>query len=243
MFDLHYFNKFKSQSDFFLAGCDEVGRGPLAGPVVAACVSIHLIKYNEKEIKNLLQNLEGFGVNDSKKLKEKKREEILNHFSYIPQNLDLLSVDQIYTHHYSKNIQIKISIKEIQSQTIDQINILNASLQAMREAANEVCDIKKNGTVLIDGNKKFKSDSTSVELITVVKGDTKSLLIGFASIVAKVYRDRLMKKYDVEYPGYFWKQNAGYGTAKHLKAISVLGVTKIHRKTFKGVKEHYEEGR
>ena len=243
MFDLHYYKKFKTHSDFFLAGCDEVGRGPLAGPVVAACVSIHQLKYNEKEIKNFLQKLESFGVNDSKKLSERKREEILTHFTFIPQNLDLLSIDQIYTQRYSKNIQIKISIKEIQPQTIDQINILNASLKAMSEAVNEICDLKKMGTVLIDGNKKFKSDAITVELISVVKGDTKSLLIGLASIVAKVYRDRLMKKFDIEYPGYFWGQNAGYGTVKHLEAISKLGVTAIHRKTFKGVKEHYEEGR
>ena len=243
MFDLHYYKKFQSHQNFFLAGCDEVGRGPLAGPVVAACISLHFKKYDEKEFKLLLEEWSIFGINDSKKLKEEKRKKILSDFSCLPKNLDSLAINQIYTHTYSKNIQLKILIKEIPPHTIDQINILNASLTAMKEACIESCDFKQSGLVLIDGNKKFPSESIDVELVPVVKGDSKSLLIGLASIVAKVYRDQLMKKYDEIYPGYHWSQNAGYGTAKHLMAIADLGVTDIHRKTFRGVKSFYEEGR
>ena len=96
---------------------------------------------------------------------------------------------------------------------------------------------------MIDGNRAFKSESTSVELLPIIKGDTKSLLIGLASVIAKEYRDQLMAKYCKQYPGYHWGQNAGYGTKKHLEGIALLGITSLHRKTFKGVREHYEERR
>lgn len=229
-----------SKSNFFIAGCDEVGRGPLAGPVVAACVSLHFEEYQEKEIKLLLKEWKIIGVNDSKKLTAKKREEIVND---LPFSLPELAVDQIYTYQYSKNMSLKILIKEISPQVIDEINILNASLKAMREASVGCCDYDKNGLILIDGNRAFESDSSTVLLQTVVQGDSKSLLIGMASIVAKVYRDNLMGRYCEQYPGYNWKNNAGYGTKKHLEAIALLGLTDLHRKTFKGARPSYEEGK
>jgi ribonuclease HII len=239
MFDLTYFKKFKEKEHFFLAGCDEVGRGPLAGPVVAACVSFHFTTYQEKEFNDLLKSWEGRGINDSKKLTASKRREILSGFPFLS---DCPSIDQIYTHSYSKNMSLNILIKEISPQKIDEINILNASLLAMKESVMGSCDfLSKEGLVLIDGNKKFKTDHLTVELIPIIKGDAKSQLIGLASIVAKEYRDQLMKEYCEKFPGYFWSQNAGYGTQKHLEAIWELGVTEIHRKTFRGVKEHYEE--
>jgi ribonuclease HII len=113
----------------------------------------------------------------------------------------------------------------------------------MKEAVTGSCAFDRPGLVLIDGNRKFETKSLSVELVPVIQGDSKSLLIGMASIIAKEYRDQLMIKYCAQYPGYHWKTNAGYGTLKHLEAISLLGITEIHRKTFRGVKEVYEKGR
>jgi ribonuclease HII len=246
MFDLKLLRKsFKpteenpvAKTDFFIAGCDEVGRGPLAGPVVAACVSLHFKEYQEKEVKLLLKEWSIFGINDSKKLTPEKRQQILTDLPFsAPSN----TIDQIFTHSVSENLTLKILIKEKSAQTIDEINILNASLLAMKEAAMESCDFNRAGLVLIDGNRKFKCESSSVELMTVIEGDAKSLLIGLASVVAKEYRDDLMKKYCAQYPGYNWSSNAGYATQKHLEAIALLGVTDLHRKTFGGVKEYYEE--
>ena len=239
MFDFNFFkNSFKGKNNFFIAGTDEVGRGPLAGPVVAASVSLHFESYEEKEFKKLLKEWSIFGINDSKKLKSEKRQEILSDF---PFSNGQLMVNQIYTHSYSKNMSLKVLIKEISPQKIDEINILNASLKAMKEAVTESCEFGKSGLVLIDGNKSFKTESISVELVPVIKGDSKSLLIGLASIFAKEYRDHLMAMYCDQYPGYNWKNNAGYGTVKHREAISLLGITELHRKSFRGVKEFYEE--
>jgi len=246
MFDFKFFkDAFKEESvsgirDFFIAGTDEVGRGPLAGPVVAASVSLHFEIYEEKELRLLLKKWKALGINDSKKLSSVKRTEVL---SFFPFEDSQMTVDQIYIHRYSNNMCLKVLIKEIPPRTIDEINILNASLKAMSEAVAGSCDFGKRGLVLIDGNKKFFTDSTTVELVPVIKGDSKSLIIGVASIIAKVYRDQLMANYCKLYPGYYWSSNAGYGTAKHLEAISLLGVTEIHRKTFGGVKHFYEEGK
>ena len=247
MFDFKYFksafrdlNQIQSEkkSSFYIAGTDEVGRGPLAGPVVAACVSLYFEEYEEKEFKLLLKEWQIFGITDSKKITSKKRKEILSDF---PFSKDPMTINQIYTHSYSKNMSLKVLIKEISPQTIDEINILNASLKAMKEAVTGCCDFGKPGLVLIDGNKKFKTESTSVELLPIIKGDSKSLLIGVASIIAKEYRDQLMITYCEQYPGYSWNKNAGYGTVKHLEAIELLGITEIHRKTFSGVKEIFEK--
>lgn len=241
MFDIKQFRKsFKvteenalPKTNFFIAGCDEVGRGPLAGPVVAACVSLHFEEYREKEIKKLLRDWSLFGVNDSKKLTSEKRQQIISDLPFDGE----LTINQIYTYAYSKNLILKILIKEIPAQTIDEINILNASLRAMKEAASESCGLDKFGLIMIDGNRKFPLEESNVELMTVIEGDSKSLLIGLASIVAKEYRDNLMKKYCEQYPGYHWSTNAGYGTKKHRAAIAELGITEIHRKTFAGVKD------
>jgi len=245
MFDIKLFRKaFKAKDEtvlpatnFFFAGCDEVGRGPLAGPVVAACASLHFETYDEKDIKKLFKEWGIYGITDSKKLTAEKRQQIISDLPFGKE----LTINQIYTHSYSKNMSLKILIKEISPQEIDQINILNASLKAMRQAAEESCTFKKRGLILIDGNRKFPMESSpdffNVELMTVVEGDAKSLLIGLASIVAKEYRDNLMKKYCEQYPGYHWSSNAGYATKKHLAAIAELGITDIHRKSFAGVKD------
>lgn len=239
-FDLEYFRKVAATNNFFIAGCDEVGRGPLAGPVVAASASLHIKKYNEEEIVKILNQWNEYGVTDSKKIKEKKRQYILSTFlglnPYLENQLKF-SNDQYYSYHYSKNIELKISIKQIPPHVIDEINILNASLLAMKQAVLESCDKNTTGLILIDGNKKFNCELKKVELDAIIKGDSKSLLIGLASIVAKEFRDQLMKTYDLKFPGYGLAKNAGYPTASHFEAISILGITEIHRKTFKGVKE------
>lgn len=238
MFDLKYFNLKAEQhpQGFFVAGCDEVGRGPLAGPVVAACASIEIKNYNIKEIRSLLRKWSKFGITDSKKLTANSRVEILKKIS-----LDAIGVNQILSINHSENIQIKILVKEIQASKIDEINILQASLSVMKLAMEESCPIHLPGMILIDGNKKLKYEHFFHEQEAIVKGDSKSLLIGLSSIVAKEYRDQLMKSLSEKYPGYGWEKNAGYPTKRHLEAIEILGVTELHRLTFKGVKEIYAE--
>lgn len=236
MFDLKLFKKKASEhSSFFLAGCDEVGRGPLAGPVVAACTSIEIKKFDEIELKSLLKAWTKLGVTDSKKLKSKERSSILTKFSIIK-----LEAFQNYTLYSSKNIHIVINIQEISPVKIDQINILEASLLAMKEAMLASTPSGLPGLILIDGNKKLKMISPLLEQMPVVKGDLKSLLIGLASIFAKEYRDELMRENARLFPVYGWEQNSGYPTKKHLEAISEHGITKLHRLTFRGVKEIYE---
>jgi ribonuclease HII len=237
MFDLKYLQKYSSKNNIFIAGCDEVGRGPLAGPVVAACASIHQKNYNLEEMTEILELLIFLGVSDSKKIPQIKREEIVTDLGLT------LFTDQMLSIEISKNAELRICIQEISVDVIDEINILNASLTAMKKSFEKSCLEGYGGIVLIDGNKKFISYRRDVELEAVVKGDTKSVLIGLASVVAKVYRDRLMQDLAKKYPGYAWEKNAGYGTKNHLEAIAALGVTPIHRKTFRGVKEYYEEGR
>ena len=238
MFDFKYIHSKAEvhKSNFFIAGCDEVGRGPLAGPVVAGCASIEIKNYDQKEIKSLFRKWSKLGITDSKQLSSLDRAEILKKLSVVADR-----VDQIHSHHYSENITIKILLKEIHAPMIDEINILQASLEAMKQAMVESCPVHLPGLVLIDGNKKIKYESAHMELEAVVKGDSKSLLIGLASIAAKEYRDQLMKNLGEKYPGYGWEHNAGYPTKKHLEAINVLGVTQLHRLSFSGVKEIYAQ--
>ena len=239
MFDLEYFSKNSNKKKFFIAGCDEVGRGPLAGPVVAACVAIKILNYNQLEVANFLKELHSLGIKDSKKISDKKRKEIICKFHGLSKYiLDVFSneTNQKIIINYSKNICIQISIQFLSPLEIDKINILNASLEGMRRAALNVCDL--SGVILIDGNKKFKSISELIELESIVKGDTKSLLIGLASIIAKDCRDHHMNELSREFPVYEWDRNAGYPTKNHLQAIKIYGITKFHRRTFKGVKEY-----
>lgn len=238
MFDFKFISK-KSQEHagaFFIAGCDEVGRGPLAGPVVAASTSLEVLKFDEKEIKALFRKLKKLGINDSKKLSAEARVGILSELSF-----NNLSANQIYTFQYSENIILKVLIKELSAGVIDEINILQASLLAMKQALLESAPVHLPGVILVDGNKKLKHEAETHEQHAVVEGDAKSLLIGLSSIAAKEYRDQLMKDLGAKYPGYGWEQNSGYPTKMHLEAISTLGVTELHRLTFKGVKEVYAE--
>ena len=236
MLDIDFIKKKKSDLTLQLTGCDEVGRGPLAGPVVACATSILIERDDQLEFNKIIRKLKKIGVNDSKKMTSEKRKDLL-------QNLGIKSLksDQIDSIELSKKIQIKYSIKEISADTIDQINILQASLLAMRHAA-EVLNVGRfPNLVLIDGNKVFKEAPQNMELVSVVKGDSKVILIGLASIIAKEYRDLLMSNLSIDFPEYGWDSNSGYPTKAHLKSIEVYGLTNWHRKTFRGVKEIYEQ--
>jgi ribonuclease HII len=207
--DLNYFKKFRC-----IIGCDEVGRGPLAGPVVGCAVRVCVDHYN---------SLSSLNLDDSKKLTEKRREKIIS-------ELDLeLSPFKKFTH---KNFEY--CLWEHSPAEIDEMNILQASLSAMKNAATTL-DPNNSDQILIDGNKVY--DIKGMHIDAVVKGDSKSRVISLASIIAKVYRDNLMKKYGEKYPGYGLESHAGYPTKAHKQAIVNLGVTPIHRKSFKGVKE------
>ena len=177
----------------YICGVDEAGRGPLCGPVVAAAVI--LPKHGCIE-----------GVNDSKKISEKKREKLYD---------DIMDVA----------IAVGIGISDVD--VIEKVNILNATKIAMKKAI-ESLSIKPD-YILIDGNQKIDIDILQE---TVVSGDAKSESIASASIIAKVTRDRMLRKFDEMYPEYGFAKHKGYGTKAHIEAIKKYGLTPIHRKGF-----------
>lgn len=188
----------------YIVGVDEVGRGCLAGPVVAGCVVF------SKETSNWTS------FKDSKTLSEIKRNELS------------LKIQKDHVH----------SLGSCDQSEIDEINILKASLLAMKRAIEKVnLPAGASKIVLVDGN-QFIPDLPGYDQMTVVKGDMWISLISAASIVAKVHRDTLMKEYESDYPGFGFADHKGYPTQGHKDAIASLGVTTIHRRSFKGVKEH-----
>lgn len=191
----------------YIAGVDEVGRGPLAGPVVAAAVIMP-------------ENFDVPGIDDSKKLSEKKREEM---FDVIKQHA------------------VCIGIGMADHEVIDRINILNATKQAMADA---IRDLQKNfrekypeksaagegpDYVIFDA---VHLDGLDIPQESVIKGDAKVLAVAAASIIAKVTRDRMMVEFAGEYPGYAFEKNKGYGTKAHYEGLRQQGMCPIHRKTF-----------
>ena len=198
---LAYEKELYTQGIHLIAGVDEVGRGPLAGPVVAAAVIL------PKACKIP-------GLNDSKKIPKSKHKEI---YEAVLQNA----------------IAIGIGIKD--NQVIDQVNIYEATKLAMMEAIGQLEPQPQH--LLIDAMKL----DLPIPQTSIIKGDANSLSIAAASIVAKVTRDQMMEKFDREYPGYDFAQNAGYGTAKHLAGLDQLGVTPIHRRSFEPVKSMCED--
>ncbi len=187
-----------------IAGSDEAGRGPLAGPVVAACVVLG----NDFPVDIL---------NDSKKLNEKQR----------------LNIEPII-----KEKSIAYSIVAIPNEIIDKINILQASLLAMKMSYEQIKDKTKIDMLLVDGNKLPDVD---VAVEAIVKGDSKIHAIMAASILAKNERDRIMKEYDKIYPGYGFAKHKGYPTKEHYEAIKRLGPSPIHRLSFTLYKEEFEQ--
>ena len=177
----------------YICGIDEVGRGPLAGPVVAGAVI-------------LPKDCDILYINDSKKLSAAKREEL-------------------YDVIMEKAVAVGIGMAS--PQRIDEINILQATYEAMREAISKLSvkpDILLNDAVTIPG--------VSIRQVPIIKGDAKSISIGAASIVAKVTRDRLMAEYDKVLPQYGFASNKGYGSAEHIRALQEAGPSPIHRASF-----------
>lgn len=200
-----------------IAGVDEVGRGPLAGPVVAAAVV-------------LPDDFDALGVDDSKKLSEKKREEL-------------------YDVIMEKAVAYGIGMAD--HDVIDEINILQATKQAMRQAISKLDAMLESRSARSGGDAAGIAggidyvlfDAVEIEDIdipqeSVIKGDAKILCIAAASIVAKVTRDRMMVEYAQEYPGYGFEKNKGYGTRQHYDGIDSQGICPIHRKTF--LKKYFE---
>lgn len=187
-------NKLYSEGLKYIAGIDEAGRGPLAGPVV---VGIAIMKPN-----SFIE-----GVNDSKKISEKKRE---------------LLYEQI------TNEAIDWSVGIVDQNEIDEINILNATKKALHMA---ITNLKiKPDRILVDALEHI--DTCGIPYTSIIKGDAKVYSISAASIIAKVTRDRMMKEYDEIYPEYGFAGHKGYGTAKHIQAIKTYGPCPLHRKTF-----------
>ena len=187
----------------FIGGVDEVGRGPLVGNVVTACVVLP----NDFELE---------GLTDSKKLSEKKRDK---YYDYIIENA------------------IAYGIGKCSPDEIDKYNILEATKIAMKRAIDEVKKQIKLEYVLIDGNMKFDLD---IPYKSIVKGDSKSISIAAASVIAKVTRDREMYELDKKYPMYGFKSHKGYPTKKHIEAINKYGLIEGYRKTYGPVKEVIE---
>ena len=190
---MHYEHEYEHLG--YLCGIDEVGRGPLAGPVVACAVILpkdHDILY----------------LNDSKKLTANKREEL-------------------YDVIMEKAIAVGIGMAS--PQRIDEINILQATYEAMRQA---IGNLKVKPDLLL--NDAVTVPEVVIPQVPIIKGDAKSVSIAAASIVAKVTRDRLMEEYDKLLPGYGFASNKGYGSAEHIKALQTLGPTPIHRRSFIG---------
>lgn len=184
-----------------IAGIDEVGRGPLAGPVVAAAVI-------------LPSDFELLEVNDSKQLSPEKR-------------------DWLYDEILARAQAVGIGI--VSETVIDEINIYQATKQAMVEAVAALST--PADYLLLDA---MTLESLALPQENIIKGDAKSVSIAAASIVAKVTRDRMMADFDQKYPGYGFAKNAGYGTKEHLVGLAKQGPTPIHRKTFAPVKDYYQ---
>ena len=192
-----YEEELNSKGITLIGGVDEVGRGPLVGPVVTACVVLP-VGYKLE------------GLTDSKKLTKKQREKFF----------DIIKQDAI-----------AIGIGQKDEDVIDKVNIYEATKLAMKDAIKEVQKKVILEHVLIDAMKL----DLDIPSTSIIKGDQKSISISAASVIAKVTRDRMLDELDKKYPMYGFKDNAGYGTKKHIEAIKEYGIIKEHRKTFKPV--------
>lgn len=191
------------------AGCDEAGRGPLAGSVFAAAVVLDTSLVHQPEHVDWLEML-----NDSKQLTEKQRN---------------------YLRHKIEQYAQAWAVVEVTAEEIDRINILNASIVGMQRALDKLVLTPQH--IIVDGN-KWKpyipaGDVMEIPAQTVVKGDGKYLSIAAASVLAKTYRDEYMLRLHEQYPHYHWDKNMGYPTKAHYEAIRQYGITPYHRKSFK----------
>ncbi|MDB9787202.1 ribonuclease HII [Bacteriovoracaceae bacterium] len=237
MFDRQFLASFKSEKKYFVGGLDEVGRGPLAGPVVAGSVIFHWDKEPEVSSKFLksIQELKDMGIGDSKALSEKKRFHICEQLFSV-ESKDLVKfwkAKKFCIRIDSLSMPLVVSLGIVSPKRIDKINILKASLEAMARSI-PYGNLPSKGLLLIDGRHTL-SYQENVREIPIIKGDQKSLLIGLASIIAKTYRDRLMAIYGKKFPVYLFDKNAGYPTLAHRAAIIKHGSSPIHRKSFRGV--------
>lgn len=178
----------------FICGMDEAGRGPLAGPVVVGAVILPEDSFIE-------------GVNDSKKVSEKKREKLYEQIT---------------------EEAIAYSVGVVDQKTIDEINILNATKLGVKIALEGLKE--KPEIIMVDALNNI--DTLGIPYISIIKGDAKCYSISAASIIAKVTRDRIMRQWDEVYPIYGFAKHKGYGTAEHIKAIKEIGPCILHRKTF-----------
>ena len=192
---LDYERKFIAQGKAFIAGVDEAGRGPLAGPVVAACAVMPL---REEQLID--------GVDDSKLLSESKREEL---FEIIRERA------------------IEYTISVIDNREIDKINILNATKRCMNRCLEKLK--ARSDIVLVDA---VKLENPPFDTLPIIHGDALSYSIAAASILAKVFRDRLMREYDSQYPEYGFARHKGYGTKAHIEALKKYGACQQKKKTF-----------
>ena len=191
-------NKF---SEYIIAGIDEAGRGPLAGPVVAGCVVLD----RSKEI---------LFLNDSKKLSKKKREELFEEI---------------------KEKAFAFGVGIVGEKVIDEINILEATHIAMKEAfenANSICKEKIGKDINMLFVDALKIKNIDVKQVSIIHGDALSISIAAASIIAKVTRDEMMEEYDKKYPEYGFAKHSGYGTKFHMDKLKEIGPCEIHRKSF-----------
>ena len=197
-----------------IVGLDEVGRGPLCGPVTTAAVIVNSkSQIKDRNFKEILKN-----ARDSKKLSEKQREKIFKLIQKCP--------------------NIKFTISSVGPKTIDKINISEATKKAMKNCLNKILPKRnlKKTLILIDGN-RILDKNLKISQKAIVKGDNKIFSIALASIIAKVTRDRKMEKLSLQYPKYYFHQHKGYGTKLHKKLIKKYGPCKIHRKSYRPIKK------
>jgi ribonuclease HII len=227
MIELDYITDFPHQ----IMATDEVGRGPLGGPVVVG--AIQLIIEDLAQLKKIIKELKSIGIDDSKKLTPDKRQHVLKKLGVEDLGFrQKLRIDL-------KGLKINYVTWEISAEEIDQENILAASLRGMKEASKNLSQKKKiSSTLFIDGPMKLRWPTKSPwNEVPLIKGDSRSPFIGLASIIAKEKRDTFMKEMHEIYPEYGFNKHFGYPTAAHRKAIETYGPSPIHRKTFKGVRE------
>ena len=196
----------EKEFDCPVIGIDEVGRGPLAGPVVSCACIFFDLSLNDKEL---------YFIDDSKKLTQKKR---------------FLAINEVYKLKRKKKIQFTLGMASVEE--IDNYNILEATKISMRRAVTKLNQTPTQ--LIIDG--KIDLQIANYPSNGIIKGDQKSYSIAAASIIAKIHRDRYMNFLSYKYPSYNWSSNAGYGTKKHIDEIQKKGITIHHRKSFEPIK-------